>query len=415
MKNNLRMTNELAAFETTLDQLCHSEKLLQESIDLRNLHHETQRIQQQWLTLDNKLYSDDLLKWYIKNHQFTLARIALKTQLLISKENGKKACSLTELKQIHPALPYLVLAIEDLSLLLEMHYKDYLDRNIRMPLCCLNHLCKRVLEVLPRFKKLVKSAGIETELIAAIVDPFNQLIFVENSQKIVTSHSILFRETIEYLDELTRKIYSKEDLTKTLINKLCYSNFNSFEVFRAIQQTIILQIKQLSKPSFQFDEWQRLQKHFTGMNVLPFVQFDPTTKSISCQLIEWIEGEMKKIPAEPSERKKSDEKIINASKIKTLLTVNQLGLLIQLGYETGIIPESQKKAAVVDIFAENFLSVSKTSEQHISSKSLYNAVYQSDNLKTLLDIKRLLRLLQEKVDHKTKAYFSDKQPSTDPK
>lgn len=191
----------------------------------------------------------------------------------------------------------------------------------------------------------------------------NPEITIESNR--TSEYDLTIKEVGLYLEEKTDQFFRKEDGS---FNHFAY-NVGMIEKYRSLSDLetvdfLVYQALLQKNPKRWLIEFDKLIKDNSGLS-------PDGTVMMFFQLPEGHNGAMKE--AIQSLKEKNEIDLSGLSKIKTDLTVTQIGYLIRALMATGIIDSKNNKTNVAKVFASIFAPKMKKGEA-VSPKSVNNAM-----------------------------------------
>ncbi|MDR6337693.1 hypothetical protein HNQ91_000715 [Filimonas zeae] len=364
--------------------------------DFSPLISEIEHIRQFWLVKEHYSIVTENGHNEAVEAQYALSRI----QVTITDYFDENLIQLPE--NLSPGWKKLIEALEDLQTVLEKCFSQYLDQTIRVPIFLLGRLSKSIRGNYPQLQQLLSVKKVNQTLAHAILQPLEAIAKPMPMERISTGKLIVVRELLDHLLELLNPANVSPDLHMQLLNIITYCNLNTLSATNA---AIDLFKSRYDGEDFPLEKLFTINSqlnHFNETHTKPNLSYETTNRHIKVILIEWLEAQQHIQENEISEwnAERGNNTIM---RIETSLNVKEIGLLIKLFYECGILLNKNKKR-LVRLFARSIQSITKKENVPISEFKLWNATYKTSYL-TLINTRRILKNMLSAVDEYLKANY----------
>ncbi len=311
--------------------------------------------------------------WEINNTAFSFV---YKGELDLFIQNNQKALLNFKAENTHAK------AAGEILHFIESNFTEHLDSALKI-----SNLSRQ---------KLIKSFGEDLGLVQNIVQglPVKLLeisypLLSPNKSSCVTVHQ--YRYFNKFYPYLIRKILENETITdiNNWITFLIEANFNHLRFTNYLINTILKDVSLEDYQDAQMDILQQYhKKHSQAHNEMP-LGYDPLLPSVSKQVIEWLDIEIKHC-RNNLKRIVPNQSVIefkNREKLQTSMSVPQLICVFRSFKDVGIITN----AVVQDMLKAISESFETQNTGNISVKSLNNNYYDLDD-NTKEETRRILAL-----------------------
>lgn len=278
---------------------------------------------------------------------------------------------------------YIYKSLRELLNFLERDFACYLDENCKVPFPYLLMTQELVMKEVETIEHGFSATGIDPELSELVLRPFYDLLAIEDHDFLYSYHEIFYLKNL--YQQLNRKIETEEELQELLMRY----NFNDPEYFMYLTDQIRGELNEMPSVNTKKDMVMLLIRDVDQLPVDPGMCLDKLRKSLKQQLLSWLSKELSYLEKfEANVVAPGELDLWKDFKVQTNLSVPQLGRLIGLLLEQGIILNSNKKELAL------FFSVFFTSVQtdYIAAGSLRISFYDKS-----ISLARSLHVLLKKL------------------
>lgn len=264
--------------------------------------------------------------------------------------------------------------IDDLIKYIERYFSKYFNQDELVPLAYLWMAKNEVSNSLAQVERLISNAQVDEELLKIALYPVRE--FVKENERRFTYRRLI------YIRQLISDLRSKLEgpcTTSTILDQLCYLNYNSFHFLTYVTEKISTEVKEQTTLADQIETLSFWVKRFNQRQVKPDFALKRDRPSLQEQVNIWLQEEISF-----AEKKKQITFMFSPSaqapkadafKIVTSLSVPQLAFVVKILKEAGVIKNSNQ-TDVIRFFAKNF---STEKIKNISPESLRIKYYSAES------------------------------------
>ncbi|WPV66376.1 hypothetical protein [Chitinophaga sp. LS1] len=312
--------------------------------------------------LQKKLFSlDDKLDQYIQLHQKKLSELMETISNILPEELFTTPPPDNHLIQLYYTL-------YDIQVCLEKDCAPYLDFHCKIPFIYLLSARQAFTKEIPLLRQLLSSFGIIDFVQEIIIAPFEEVLQTDN----ISYHRLYYiKELSKHLQQLP-----SDSTSEHVENILIYMNFNN-EIYLNYRLDIISEnIKSFPTTQQQLIQTKLLLKMNSQKRQHPNYRYTHHLPSLKEQIRDWLTDEHtfleQKILYPENTLLPEEVARWQAYKVKVDLSVNELGYLIRLMIEHGLIL-NDNRTEVADFFAQYFATNNQKSLSHLSLRQkMYN-------------------------------------------
>jgi hypothetical protein len=276
--------------------------------------------------------------------------------------------------------------LEELIAFVEKNYLEHIDDNVSVPFNSTLYSVYNLSEKISRIHERLELVPIEPELRVILQAP----LFKVNSRSLegrMTYRELMYH--IQFITNLFELLSTEEHCSEDRIISFCFElNFNDMKF---IEYLIDKMKREIDRCSTEDEVDQMLRKELKLVHQQQLhtrKSFNDRSQPLKTYLVHWLEQEIlflerkleKSISAIPHQVSAKEH-----TKIDLNLSVPQLGFLLRLFCDSGIIQATSKQEMMRSISA-----ICRTSKVNsISVKSLNNSFYEQDE-QTLASVKHIL-------------------------
>ncbi|MCU4157855.1 hypothetical protein J1N10_17915 [Carboxylicivirga sp. A043] len=308
-----------------------------------------------------------------------------------------KDCPCSQNKQCHAThLEPLIESLTESLIFINEQYKDFFDLESNLPRTCEDYhranIQKRIKEILQNLIQI----SISDRLLHVMLHPLMDFVQQKKAAYSFNDKRFLY-QWLQHLENNWMFVFDANDSSVEFCKQLIEWNLNSLETIDFFIDFITEKYQLEDTKEDQLQVLRYFQKCFKQHVVVNKTGYQINKPSLKETLINWVVQEI--IYIESTCHINDRNELItqpddSTEKVKTNLSVAQLGCFIRLCIDSGIFPEKKKKQ-LITVFAENF---STTNRDNLSYGSLKNHQYHPENsavdkLKSI--VFKQLKLLQE--------------------
>jgi len=303
---------------------------------------------------------DDKLAQYIRVHQYKILELMETISTSLPHELFTNPATENPLIQLY----YL---LYDLHVYLEKNCAAYLDFHCKISLIYLQSARQLFIKEIPVLRQLFSGTGITESAQKIILAPF---------EKVIQSDNVSFQR-VHYLKKLSTLLQQlpPESTTEHIDKLLLFMNFNNGYYVEYKLASLSENIKSFSTNDQQLIQIDWLLKINNQQREHPNYQYAHNLPSLKEQIREWLTYEStyleRKLLRPESPLLPEEVARWQAFKVKVDLSVNEIGYLLRLMMEHGMILNTNR-TEVADFFAQYFAAKNQAS---ISGVSLRQKLY----------------------------------------
>lgn len=286
----------------------------------------------------------------------------------------------------HDIYTMVYIHLEELIAFVEKNYLEHIDHNVSVPFNSTLYSVYNLSEKISRIHERLELVTIEPELRMILQAP----LFKVNSRSLedrMTYRELMYH--IQFITNLFELLSTEEHCSEDRIISFCFElNFNDMKL---IEYLIDKMKKEIDRCATDDEVDQLLRKELKLVHQQQLhtrKSFNDRSQPLKTYLVHWLEQEIlfldrkleKSITAIPHHLSAKEH-----TKIDLNLSVPQLGFLLRLFCDSGIIQATSKQEMMRSISA-----ICRTSKVNsISVKSLNNSFYEQDE-QTIASVKHML-------------------------
>ncbi|MVT10650.1 hypothetical protein [Chitinophaga tropicalis] len=300
-----------------------------------------------------------------------------------------------EEQEMNHFLQFICDTLQDLLNFLHKEYPRFIDPDCRIPAKDIPALSDELMFRWDSIQEAFNRKGIDAELSDILMESFFSFKTDYLGNKHVTLYEAGYLRML--LDELWLFAGADEEgelhPVYQLNLRLQSINFNHWKYVNYFTGFIEKEIECIDDPDEKLMMVIQLQKKLTQLPGKANKGYNPENESLKAQTLKWLNSELhycetlRRLNVKEQSREKADK--WDGFKIKTSLSVAELGCFTKLLLDSGVIIHDNKKQ-LIEFFADFLTSKQK---QSITASSLWNKMYTDDTGVTRSLKKMILDLL----------------------
>jgi hypothetical protein len=247
---------------------------------------------------------------------------------------------------------------------LERDFSDYLDENCKLPVLYVEVAQESLAHGIQFVDNGLKHSGVDPQLIDIVMRPFRDFLAGEGADYICTYQELDYLKTLQ---EGLKELVLENDAEAEIQVLLYQFNFNDPLYFKYLTAEMKKEIEAASDFKSKRDLLFFLLKEIAQMPVFPGMHFKKLYKPLGEQLQKWITAEIRYLtritPLQQRDMVPGELDAWRDFKVKTNLSVAQLGRLLGMLWESGIIL-NKNKVELTQFFSLFFSSVDAVEIAH---------------------------------------------------